>query len=51
MFKYNTCVVKGEDNIDADHLIEFEPNYSVVRVYKDVFLACDVIYGHECLFE
>lgn len=41
VFKYGWDLIKCEDKIDTSNLIEFEANYSVIRVYGDIFLAYD----------
>ena len=41
VFKYTQNLIKDGNYIDTRHLIEFDGNYSVIRVYKDIFLAYD----------
>lgn len=44
VFKCNDRLMKYGENkkeIDASEFIKFEYNYSVIRVYRDVFLAYD----------
>ena len=41
MFKYGDVLMKNGKKIDTSHLIEFEANYSIVRVYRDIFLVYD----------
>ena len=40
-FKYGRSLVKGGNEIDKNELIEFEYYHSVIRIYKDIFLAYD----------
>lgn len=40
VFKYDSNLVKGKKKIDTSKLIKFG-GYSVVRIYKDIFLAYD----------
>lgn len=42
IFKYGNYLVKGETMINTRGLITFEYNYSIVRVYRDIFLAYDM---------
>ena len=41
VFKYWDVLMKDGNWIDTSRMIEFEYNYSVIRVYRDVFLAYD----------
>lgn len=40
VFKYSDSLIRNENIIKTEHLIEFG-HYSIVRVYKDVFLTYD----------
>lgn len=40
VFKYELGLMKGESMIDTNHLVKFKHS-SIVRIYKDVFLAYD----------
>ena len=41
VFKYFGNLIKDGNKLDTSKLINFEYNYSVIRVYKDIFLAYD----------
>ena len=49
VFKYGHDIMKDGKKINTDGLIEFS-YYSVIRVYKDVFLAYDKVTGSWVLF-
>ena len=38
---YSGDLIKGENDINTNDLIEFEYGYSFVRIFKDIFLAFD----------
>lgn len=40
-FKYGYNLMRFGETIDINYLIEFEGCYSVIRVYRDIFLAYD----------
>ena len=42
VFRYSSCSVKCGNMIDTDKLKEFG-GYSVIRVYRDIFLAYDKV--------
>ena len=39
VFEYQTDRVKDGNNIDISHIIEFNPFYSTIRIYRDIFLT------------
>lgn len=39
VFKYGCVLIKGRNRIDTTNLIELGGHHSVVRIYKDIFLA------------
>ena len=41
VFKYYDDIIKDRRKVDTSHLVEFNPFYSIVRIYRDVFLAHD----------
>ena len=41
VLRYEWSLVRGRNEVDAKGLVEFEGFYSVIRVYRDVFLAYD----------
>ena len=41
VLKYDSNLIKGGNKINTNDLIEFQDYYSVVRIYKDIFLTFD----------
>ena len=41
VFKYGSCIMRDGKKIDTSHVIDFGWYYSVIRVYRDIFLAYD----------
>ena len=42
VFKYGLKLMKGKNEISTGSLVKFNDWYSVVRIYRDIFLAYDV---------